>query len=114
MLPVPSSTPRRRRILNGLLAFATVVLFVDALVGDKGLIERMRARRRFAEEASALDAVRRENAEMRERIRRLKDDPAAVESIAREEMGLIRPGELLFILRDAARPASQKPALQQK
>ena len=108
VVPVPSSTPRRRRILNGLLVFATVVLFVDALVGDKGLVERMRARRQYAQEAAALDAVRRENAVMREKIQRLKDDPAAIESLAREELGLIRPGELLFILRDAQKPVSLK------
>jgi cell division protein FtsB len=109
VVPVPSPTPRRRRILNGLLVFATVVLFVDALVGDKGLVERMRARRQYAQEVAALDAVRRENAIMREKIQRLKDDPAAIESLAREELGLIRPGELLFILRDAQKPASHKP-----
>ena len=109
VVPVPSPTPRRRRILNGLLVFATVVLFVDALVGDKGLVERMRARRQYAQEVAALDAVRRENAVMREKIQRLKDDPAAIESLAREELGLIRPGELLFILRDAQKPASYKP-----
>ena len=109
MPPAPSpSTPRRRRILNRLLAFATVVLFVDALVGDKGLVERMRARRQYAEAAAALEAVRRDNARMREKIVRLKDDPAAIESIAREEMGLIRPGELLFILRDVPKPAVRK------
>ena len=108
MVSVPSSTPRRRRILNGLLVFATVVLLVDALVGDKGVVERMHARRQYAQEAAALDAIRRENAVMREKIQRLKDDPAAIESLAREELGLIRPGELLFILRDAQKPVSLK------
>ena len=105
----PSSTPRRRRILNMLLAFATVVLFVDALVGDKGLIERTRAHRQYEQEAAALEAVRQENAAMRDKILRLKDDPAAIESIAREEMGFVRPGELLFILRDAPKPAAHTP-----
>jgi len=105
---VPSSAPRRRRLLNGLLAFATVVLFVDALIGDKGLVERSRARRQFEQEAAALSAIRQENTALREKIRRLNDDPTAIESLAREELGYIRPGELLFILRDAPKPA--KPA----
>ena len=108
-LPVPSSTtPRRRRILNGLLVFATLVLLVDALIGDKGLVERMRARREAEREQAALDAMRQENGVLREKIQRLRDDPAAIESIAREELGLIGPGELLFILRDAPKPVSHQ------
>ena len=105
--PSPSAMTRRRRLLNGLLAFATVVLFVDALVGDKGLVERVRARRQYEQEAAALEAIRHDNAVMREKIIRLKNDPAAIESIAREEMGLIRPGELLFILRDTQKRKQQ-------
>ena len=107
--PVPATTPRRRRLLNGLLAFATVVLLVDSLVGDRGLMERMRARELYEQEVAALEAVRYENAVLREKIYRLNNDPAAIESIAREELGLIRPGELLFILRNAPRPASHQP-----
>jgi cell division protein FtsB len=78
----------------------TVVLVVDALVGDKGLLETMRARRQFDSVATALAATRQENARLREQIRRLKEDPASVEAIAREELGLIRPGEMLFIVHD--------------
>ena len=104
--PVPPTNLKRRRILNGLLAFATIVLFVDALVGDKGLVERLRAARQYEQEMEAVNAIRQENAELRDTMRRLKDDPSAIESIAREELGLIRPGELLFIIRDS-KPATQ-------
>lgn len=99
--PPPTATLKRRRVLNGLLAFATVVLLVDALIGDKGFVERLRAGRQYEQEAAALAALRLENAQLRERIRRLREDPRAIESIAREELGFIRPGELLFIVRDA-------------
>lgn len=105
--PAPAASPRRRRFLNVLLGFATVVLLVDALVGEKGLVERMRARRQLQEQAAAVDALKTENARLRESARRLRDDPAAIEAIAREELGLIRPGEMLFILRDV------KPAVRE-
>ena len=98
--PAPSGTPRRRKVLNTLLAFATVVLLVDAMVGDTGFIERLRAGRQYEQAVAELAAIRHENALLREKMRRLRDDPAAIESIAREELGLIRPGELLFIIRD--------------
>src|SRR5262245_28782688 len=96
--PPPAPSAIRNRILTYVLALVTVVLVVDALVGDKGLLETIRAQRQAEAVAAALVAKRQENARLREEIRRLKEDPAAVEAIAREELGLIRPGELLFIV----------------
>ncbi len=90
-----------RRILHAALIFVTLVLLVDALVGERGFMETMRARRRSREVAARLDAVRRENARLREEVRRLSEDPAALESVARKDLGLIRPGEVLFIIKDA-------------
>lgn len=97
----PALSPARTRLLNYVLAFVTVVLVVDALVGDKGLLDTMRARRQYAELSSALAQKRQENARLRDDIRRYRDDPDAIESLAREQLGLIRDGELLFIVRDA-------------
>ena len=99
-LPVPVGA-RRRRIVYSLLIFAAIVLLVDALVGDTGLMERLRARRQLQDAEAALASLRNENARLRDYIRRLSDDPTLIEAVAREELGLIRPGELLFIIRDA-------------
>lgn len=90
----------RRRGVHLLLGFVTLVLIIDALVGEKGLLESMRARRQYQELAVSLDGLKRENARLREEARRLLQDPAAIESLAREELGLIRPGEIVFILKD--------------
>ncbi len=97
--PVPLS-PSRRRSVRLLLVFVTLVLIVDALIGEKGLMETMRARRQYRETASQLAAVRRENAQAREEMRRLNEDLGAIESLAREELGLIGDGEILFIIKD--------------
>ena len=82
------------------LAFVAIVLVVDALVGDKGFVDTLRARRQYRESAAALAQKRQENARLREEIRRLREDPSRIESVAREELGLIRPGEVLFIVHD--------------
>lgn len=96
----PQPSPFRRRVLQYALAFVTFVLVVDALVGDKGLIETMRAKRQYDAVAASLDAVRRENAQLRDEIRRLKEDPGTIESVARQDLGLMRPGEMLFVIKD--------------
>ncbi len=52
-----------------------------------------------------LSAVRAENARIRlgiadlkAEIRDLKEDPAAIERVARRELGLVRPDEYVFVL----------------
>ena len=99
-------SPLRRKVFHFLLIFVTVVLVVDGLVGEKGFLETMRARRQAREQETHLAHLRQENVQLREEARRLREDPKAIESVAREELGLIRPGELLFILKDS------KPALK--
>lgn len=101
----PASSPWRGRLLNYALAFVTAVLVVDALVGDKGLLDTLRARRQHQALAAALTQKRQENARLRDNIRRLREDPGAIESLARGELGLMRDGEVLFIVRDTQSPA---------
>jgi cell division protein FtsB len=98
---------RGRRILTGLFVFVVSVLIVDALVGDQGLIATLRARKQYDELAAELARIRVENAGLREEARRLKEDPAAIEEIARRELGLMSPGEKLFIIRDIDPPADK-------
>ena len=99
--PPTTPLPRRRKTLHLLLIFVTLVLVLDALVGEKGLLETIRARRQHRELTASIERLRSENAQLRENARRLLEDPSAIESLAREELGLIRPGEMLFIVKDA-------------
>jgi cell division protein FtsB len=97
--PAPASAFRRKPF-QILLAFVTVVLLIDALVGERGLMERMRAGQQYQEAEAELERLRLENARLREDARRLTDDPSAIESLARKDLGLLRPGEVLFIIKD--------------
>jgi cell division protein FtsB len=93
--------PARRRTLQLLLVFVTLVLIVNALIGDRGLMETLRARRQFQELVMSIERLKGENARLRDEARRLRSDPATIEALARQELGLIRPGEMLFIIKDA-------------
>jgi cell division protein FtsB len=76
---------------------------VDAVVGEKGLLSLMQARREYAAVERALEQSRDDNAALREAARRLREDPSAIEAVARRDLGLIKPGELVFIIKDATR-----------
>ena len=97
---------RTRRIVNWLLIFVASVIVVDGLVGERGLLAILRARQEYDQVAASIAKQRAENARLRDEARRLRDDPAAIEEVARRELGLIRPGERLFIIKDipAAKP----------
>jgi cell division protein FtsB len=84
-----------------LLVFVTLVLVINALVGDRGLTETLRARKQHRELVTAIDRLKTENARLRDHARRLRSDPGTIEALARQELGLIKPGELLFIVKDA-------------
>jgi cell division protein FtsB len=99
---VPALPPRRRHNpwVRRILVFATCVLMLDALFGDRGLAETRRARRTFQQAEETVKRMKHENAGLREQIRRLKDDPGTIESVARAELGLIKPGEILVVVKD--------------
>jgi cell division protein FtsB len=103
-----SRTQRRwRRIASALFLLVVCVLVVEALVGDQGLVATMRARKQYDHLAADLARLRAENSWLREEARRLREDPAAIEELARRELGLISPGEKLFIIRDIAPPTNK-------
>ena len=101
--------PRRRRLAQFALVFIGCVLLLDALVGEKGLVDMIRARDEQHALESTLIEARRTNERLREEIRRLKEDPAVIEDLARRELGMIKRGEKLFMLRDVEPPAAKIP-----
>jgi cell division protein FtsB len=98
----PVRRPRGAVFLLFLLP--ALVLVLDVLVGDRGVFAVMQARREYAEAESALANVRAENARLRAEIGRLQADSSAIEELA-YPLGLVRPGETLFIIKDVRKPS---------
>jgi cell division protein FtsB len=98
--PKPARTGRWRRAVQWLFVLVGVVIIIDALFGDRGLVDTVRARREYAALEAHVARTRAENARLRDEARRLREDPTTIESLAREDLGLIHPGERLFIIRE--------------
>ena len=79
--------------------FATCVLVANALVGESGLLATRMASRQQSRLAERITILKAENDALREQARRLREDPSYIEEVARRELGLIRPGEHVFIIR---------------
>ena len=82
------------------LGFVVCVMLTDALFGEKGLLALARTREQHQALTADVARAHAVNARIREDIRRLTYDPTAIEEVARRELGLIKPGEKLFIIRD--------------
>lgn len=100
---------RRRQLFVYALGFGAFVLFVNALVGDNGYLAAMRTARDHASLADTHRKLQAENEQLTEEIRRMKEDPSAIEERAREGLNMIKPGETLVIIKDA-KPAAPAPA----
>lgn len=103
-----SSGSRGRRIMQYLVVFVGCVLVIDSLVGDKGVLQMLKKRQEARALEQSLATARAENARLRLEADRLRNDSTALEELARKDLGLIKPGEKLFILRDAP-PADARP-----
>jgi cell division protein FtsB len=82
------------------LLFVAAVLLVNAVVGEGGVVVRQRRRNEYNQLMSDLDRLKSANAAMREQNRRLRDDPDALEEAARRDLGLMKRGETVFIIKD--------------
>ena len=102
VLPSPNRFrlgPRLR--LAGILL---LVLVVASIAGNRGLVHlyhMQQTRTALEREIEQLSAA---NAALAEEVRALRNDPGRVEAIAREDLGLVKPGELVYEFRAAAPP----------
>ncbi len=89
---------------------AVLVLFVIAAVyGDHGLIHLLRMQSEQRElEHTAFD-LQQQNERLRERIRRLQSDDHYIEKLARERLGLVRKGEIMYRLTGPTSVAPARP-----
>ena len=80
------------------------LLGVVIIMGDRVPLHSLRLHMEAGREHRRLEndlaQLRRENRRLRNQARRLREDPAAIEAAARRELGLIRPGEIVFLLTD--------------
>jgi cell division protein FtsB len=94
------SQGRSRRFIYVVLLFVGSLIAVNGIVGDRGLLEMMRARKQYNDLETIVARQKADNERLREEARRLREDPTAIEELARRELGLIRPGEKVFIIKD--------------
>ncbi len=99
-MPAPLNSPHNTRRLKALALAAFVVCGIayGALRDEEGVMHVFRERSRLQELSHSVNSLRDENSRLRAQIKALREDPRAVERLAREDLGLSREGEIVFIL----------------
>ena len=94
-----------RRTARFLVLLVTVLLVGNAILGDSGYLSLMRAADEAEQLSQSIAAVQARNDALRENARQLREEAWRIEELARGELGLMQPGEKLFIVADRPPPA---------
>ena len=101
------SQPFFRRNARYFFALAFFLLLLQDVFGTHGLVAMRRSKIQIQAVQAQIQQLDQENQELQQRIHSLRTDPAAIEKIARDRMGLARPGEMIFQIPDS--PNSRAP-----
>lgn len=86
---------RRRQVV-----WASVVVALVLAVGSAAAEGGFRRYWRLKQDVRTLEdrnaKLAQDNAKLRREVEALRDDPAALERAAREELGYVKPGEVVF------------------
>ena len=91
----------RRRPSGGKIGRYIVLVWVIVIgfifvPGDQGLYRLWRQRQRAEQLMSDIERLKRERVELEGQIERLENDLGYIEKIAREEYGMVLPGETVY------------------
>ena len=84
------------------------LLLLNLLFGDMGVLSGIRQRRAASQLRAEVAALQTEHDAIAADIQALNSNPFRIESIAREELGLARPGEIIFLFPSGVSPSAGK------
>jgi cell division protein FtsB len=80
------------------LVIFVVVLMVHDIFGPHGFLAMRRKQQEIQKVRSVLQRLNKENSLLEQDVQDLKTDPQTIRKIAREELGLAQPGEIIIKL----------------
>jgi len=86
----------RRRIYWGIGILAGLYLLVPLIVGDMGVVKYFTLRRTYDRLQQDIQQLTQENQKIETKIHALRSDPDTIEQIARDRLGFVRPGEIIY------------------
>ena len=88
--------PLLRPYGRALLGLLVLVLVVHDIFGTHGYLAMRRTQHEIKKVKAEIDQLNKENLQLELEVKELKTDPHKIEKIARDELGLARPGEVII------------------
>jgi cell division protein FtsB len=85
------------RIALGVSGLLTVALLVLAVFNDKGVIQVHSQSTKLSALEADVTRIDTENKQLIDEIQSLRTDPGTIEKLAREELKLVKPGEVVLV-----------------
>jgi cell division protein FtsB len=85
-----------RQYGRGLLGLLMLVMIVHDVFGTHGFLAMRRTENEIKKVKADLEALSKENAALEQEVKDLNSDPRLIEKIARDDLGLARPGEIII------------------
>jgi cell division protein FtsB len=105
---------KQHRIVIGGGIGCFLLLSLLAMAGERGFFEVYQFNRHLQHVESRIQALEVENERMRLQLTGLQSDPYQIEKLAREDLGLVRPDEIIFEIVDARPEDSSWSGAQRK
>jgi cell division protein FtsB len=88
------------RIALGVFGVLTVAMLLLAIFNDKGALQVRAQSQKLSTLESEIKKLESENKQLTDEIQALRSDPATIEKFAREELKLVKPGEIVLVAPD--------------
>jgi len=85
-----------RQYGSTLLGLLLLALLVHDIFGAHGYLAMRRTQQEINKVKAGTQQLNKENLQLEDEVKELKSDPHKIEKIARDELGLARPGEVII------------------
>jgi cell division protein FtsB len=87
----------RLKVVVGLMVLGILGF---TILGEHGVLKLVRYRQQRQEFVKEASRLREENEKLRQDIESLQNDPSFIERVARENLGMVKPGEFVIQFTD--------------
>ena len=91
-----SRTTRWKSLLIAAGVVLVLYFLVTRVLGEMGVVKYYRMKAQYSSLTKEIAKLKQDNVRLRKDVDSLKNDPAYLERVARDKLGLVRPGEIVY------------------